>query len=392
MNLTKAQETKVLSICSDILGNSTYGKLLQNYFSNEHTSVELDFHWWCENLPRGLKALLYNALVFRIPFNLRNLDFRQLRVSLGCSGITQTLVEKSMLSSDYNVLHIHTQNNAYLSLGVMKKIPTVIGIDYTAALLRRDAISISKPTFLPSIRLEKQIFEAASHIASMSNLAKLSVIEDYGIEEHKVTVIPPGIDFKQLGLLEACNRTNQNQRPNILFVGGSFKRKGGEDLLKVFLENFSEAASLHLVTKKAVQCNHPNVHVYNNIEAYSTTWTRLYQQADLFVMPSYHEGLPHVYVEAMGFALPVIASNLVQIAEVVTPGETGFMVAPGNHSELAQCLKRLIENPDLRLRMGQASYKAATQKFDARTNFARLEQVFHEAAMHRSKDLSKPLF
>jgi glycosyltransferase involved in cell wall biosynthesis len=383
MSVIKLQKTKALSICSDILGHQTYGSLLQDYFSRHRTLTNLDFHWWCENPLKSLKSSFYYGLLFRLPgfwFTRQNLDFRYLRVSLGYSGITRLLLEQCMSFSNYDVLHIHTQNNAYFLPDVMKKVPTVIGIDYTAALFQRDATWISKPTFLPNINLEKPVFEAAAHIVSWSDRVKRSVVEDYGIQEHKVSVIPPGIDFKRLGLAEVPAKNEQNQRPNILFVGGAFKRKGGEDLLQVFLEYFSDVASLHLVTQKAIASNHPNVHIYNNIKPYSAAWMKLYQQADLFVMPSYHEPLGQVYIEAMGFGLPVIASNLEQLTEIVTTGETGFLVSPGNHMELAQYLKLLIDNPDLRLKMGQAAHKAAIQKFDSQTNFSRLEQIFHAVA------------
>lgn len=84
---------------------------------------------------------------------------------------------------------------------------------------------------------------------------------------------------------------------------------------------------------------------------------------DMFVMPSLWEGLPLSLVLAMGAGLPVIASRVAGIPEVVTDGETGLLVTPGDVSQLASALVRLATDQALRRRLSQAARAAVLPKF-----------------------------
>ena len=75
---------------------------------------------------------------------------------------------------------------------------------------------------------------------------------------------------------------------------------------------------------------------------------------DLFVFPSLTEGLPLVVIEAMATGLPVIASSVGGIPELIVHGENGFLVSPSNKDEIKKAIINLIENSDLRIKMGEA--------------------------------------
>lgn len=79
-----------------------------------------------------------------------------------------------------------------------------------------------------------------------------------------------------------------------------------------------------------------------------------YEAGDVFCLPSRFEGLPMALLEAMAFALPVVATPVGGIADVVVDGETGLLVAPGNVAELADAVATLARDSALRTRMGEA--------------------------------------
>ncbi len=81
---------------------------------------------------------------------------------------------------------------------------------------------------------------------------------------------------------------------------------------------------------------------------------QLLAASDVFVLPSYHEGLPMSMLEAMAWELPVIVTPVGGIPEVVTTGENGLLVTPGNQAELQNALQQLIQDPILRSNLGQA--------------------------------------
>jgi len=90
----------------------------------------------------------------------------------------------------------------------------------------------------------------------------------------------------------------------------------------------------------------------------------VYRDADLFVLPSLAEGMSNALLEAMASGLPVIVTDTGGSAELVQ--NNGIVVPPGNVEALAEALKRLVSNPELRRIMGQRSRQQA-EKFSWRS-------------------------
>ena len=93
--------------------------------------------------------------------------------------------------------------------------------------------------------------------------------------------------------------------------------------------------------------------------------------ADIFVLPSHYEGLPMSVIEAMLTGLPVIASDLPGTREQVVPKVTGLLVPRKQIAPLAAALQRLVGDPDLRTRMGEAGRARALDRFNERIVVAR---------------------
>lgn len=93
---------------------------------------------------------------------------------------------------------------------------------------------------------------------------------------------------------------------------------------------------------------------------------------DIFVLASWSEGLPRVVTEAMASSVPVVASDVGGISEVVESGETGLLVPPGDVEELAGALLRLLSNEDWARRLATAG-RARVDEFDQRT----MDSAFH---------------
>jgi glycosyltransferase involved in cell wall biosynthesis len=86
--------------------------------------------------------------------------------------------------------------------------------------------------------------------------------------------------------------------------------------------------------------------------------------ADVFVLSSRSEGLPLSILEAMAAGLPVVATNVGGVPELVVEGETGFLVPPGDPQALAVALERLLGDSALRRRLGAAGRRRAEERFD----------------------------
>ena len=373
---------QILSIIERHMGHGTYGNLMREYF-DQTSSCKVDFNWY--NDERELPTRILNRLLsFKFPnewIQKQNLDFNRFRISAGFAYMARRLIARKLSQADYSVLHLHTQVMALLSVDYMKNMPTVVSIDLTAAQASQEKTDPSfRWTYTPNVLQEKRVYEAAARIITTSEFVRKSVIEDYNIDSEKVKVIPFSVKLEAFSSIDSSKKAPKT-RYNILFVGGDFKRKGGEDVLEVFLTTFSELAELHLVTYTPIECQHPHVYIYNNTKAYSPEVLNLYYQADVFVMPTYADAFATVFLEAMAAGLPVIASQLPQIYEVVSDGETGFLVPSGDRHALASKIRYLIENPTLGREMGAKGRKVAEQKFNAQTNFQTLESIFREISI-----------
>ncbi|HUN21919.1 MAG TPA: glycosyltransferase family 4 protein [Anaerolineales bacterium] len=94
-----------------------------------------------------------------------------------------------------------------------------------------------------------------------------------------------------------------------------------------------------------------------------TTLAEIYQQSDIFILPSTGEGFGLVFLEAMFYQLPIIAANSTATPEVVVNGETGFLVNPSNLQEIINSCEILIEQPLLRQQFGQAGLERLNTYF-----------------------------
>jgi glycosyltransferase involved in cell wall biosynthesis len=101
----------------------------------------------------------------------------------------------------------------------------------------------------------------------------------------------------------------------------------------------------------------------------------LFHQACLLVLSSRYEALPNVVLEAMAAGLPVVATRVGGLPELVVPGRTGWLVPPGDAPALAAAMGQLIENPGARQAMGRAGRERALRKFSLETMTRLYEEV-----------------
>jgi colanic acid/amylovoran biosynthesis glycosyltransferase len=103
-----------------------------------------------------------------------------------------------------------------------------------------------------------------------------------------------------------------------------------------------------------------------------------YERADIFCLPSFAEGLPVVLLEAMAMELPVVASQVMGIPELVEHGVSGLLVAPARPDLLADALELLIEAPDERASMGATGRAKVLADHDAARSGNALRNVYRE--------------
>lgn len=105
---------------------------------------------------------------------------------------------------------------------------------------------------------------------------------------------------------------------------------------------------------------------------------RLLCEAGIYVLPSYFEGLPMGLLEAMGMGLPVVVTRVGGMPDAVSDGREGFVIAPQDVGALAQALQRLLTEPALAARMGEAGRATIASRFSVDEAVGRIELVYRQ--------------
>jgi glycosyltransferase involved in cell wall biosynthesis len=300
------------------------------------------------------------------------------RIRGALSGRAQ--VRHGLRQTPYDVAVFNTQVPAAVSVPLPRQ-PYILCTDITPVQYdRMGAAYHHQRERLPALdylkdRLNRRVFKQAFRILPWSTWTRASLIDDYQLAPSRLEVLPPGIDLSQWR--PEPHPTNGPLR--VLFVGGDWQRKGGEDLLRAFHSLPAGTLELVLVTKTVVPTA-PGIRIYNQFEPNSAELIALCQTCDVMALPTYAEAFGIAAIEASALGLPTIATQVGGLPDIVSDQETGFLIKPGDWQALAQYLQMLAQNEMLRRQMSIAARQRAEQHFDATKNAARLAEVICEAS------------
>ncbi len=224
--------------------------------------------------------------------------------------------------------------------------------------------------------LQKRLFDAITPVLTLRQAQRVIAItrseamylRSLGVQSQRITIIPNGINLADFE--GKIKRISKRESASILYVGRVYpEQKGLETLIRsislispskrpyvnIVGEDWGGSARiLNLANKLNVQ---DRVKLLGRLD--SDELVQAYNSADLFVMPSLFEPFGIVLLEAMASGLPVVASRVGGIPEVVEEGKTALLVAPGNPEELQMAIEELLADDRLRRAMGHAGRERA---------------------------------
>ncbi len=301
------------------------------------------------------------------------------------------LLARDGAASRYDALFFHTQVTTLFNAPLMARVPAVISLDATP--LNYDTVGSayghqpgSGVMERAKLWLNRRALHAGSAYVTWCDWARRSLIDDYGVDGARITVIPPGVDLAQW---PAPTHRPDAGPVRILFVGGDFARKGGETLLAAYRARLGDRCELHLVTKAEI-APEPGVHVYHDVAPNSELLKRLYATADIFALPTLADCFPLVIQEAMAAGLPVIATNVGAIGEAVRDSETGLLVPPSDVGALSTALEALAGDAQRRSAIGACGRAFAERHYDSTANAGRIVAVLTQIADGRRNSAILP--
>jgi len=210
------------------------------------------------------------------------------------------------------------------------------------------------------ISRENTIYNNAQAVFTRSSNISRSVTEQYGVPAEKVRCIFAGANTPLAGL---APKKKDYSAKSILFVGLDWVRKGGPDLLRAFEQIHKKHPDATLtIVGSPVKTDLPGVVCTGRVSVEELN--RYYQKATVFCMPSRSEPFGVVFVEAMSHALPVVAAKIGALADMVSEGENGFLIEPGDVNGLVGALDVLLSDAQLRARFGKKSWQAAHERYN----------------------------
>lgn len=205
----------------------------------------------------------------------------------------------------------------------------------------------------------------------------------------RVSVLPLGVDLERFAQVPRHDVNAVRDRfpePRVLFVGRLRYYKG----LDVLIDAMAMVPARLLVVGRGPMDELWRAHARASAAADRITFlgdvsatelAALQAAADVFVLPSTQrsEAFGLAQVEAMAAGTPVVSTQLgTGTSDVNQDGVSGFVVAPGDAAALADALRRVLIDPDLRRRMGREAQRSAARRFSIDTMVSRLEAVYRD--------------
>ena len=172
---------------------------------------------------------------------------------------------------------------------------------------------------------------------------------------------------------------------DVLFMGIIGQRKGAYDIVKAgdYITNPNIKITMHGDGEVEELKNEILGHKFGDI-VFIKGWIsgdkkdEVFQNADIYILPSYSEGLPMSILEAMAYGLPVISTPVGGTPEAVEDGVNGFLIKPGDYVALAEKIDLLANDKPLRDKMGEQGYRIAKEKFDINVIVKQLKEMYEE--------------
>ena len=202
-----------------------------------------------------------------------------------------------------------------------------------------------------------------------------------GMDKDKIHVLNNIVSPSEI----APEKHTEDGKLHLMYMGEISKRKGGFDLLEAIVNNKEYFADKLLLRMGGNEVD-GDIKAYireNGLESFVTYegWIAGQKKIDclnwedVYILPSYNEGLPIAILEAMAYSHPVITTPVGGIPEVIKTGGNGILVKPGDTVAIAEAIKFYIENHDAISKQGDKAY-SVVQDFFPEKVFGDLKNIY----------------
>lgn len=294
-------------------------------------------------------------------------------------------LEKELKKRPVDVLFVSASSQ--LIAYIKTDIPIIYMTDATFQQLQGYYSSFSnlaKYNIRQGIELDKKAFKNSSHCMLASEWNKNSAINDYGIEETKISVVPLGANLDQVPDAKDLNKI-VDDKFRILFLGVEWDRKGGDIVLEAFHILQSKGINVHL---HIIGCVPPhdlskaeNITIIpfldKNKEEDFQQLHKIFLETIVLFLPTRAECAGVVFSEASAYGIPSLATDTGGVTNYIKESVNGFTLPEqANASEFANILEWLSANKDVLAKLKESSRK----HYEEQLNWQRWGERFQKIA------------
>jgi glycosyltransferase involved in cell wall biosynthesis len=191
-------------------------------------------------------------------------------------------------------------------------------------------------------------------------------------------------------------QTCADRNPTLLFLGHLGPEKGVFELVKAFAPLAGRFSGLQLVLggvgqSDAVRALATQLGISDRVEL--PGWlgperkSAALAAATIFLLPSYYEGMPMALLEAMAWGMPVIATPVGGTPQIVTHEVNGLLIPPGDIAALTMAIERLLQDPALRIRLGNAARATIVSRFSLEDAMRKLDNIYRRVGLVKRGEL-----
>lgn len=299
--------------------------------------------------PRSWQILAHES--GGIPVALQNRKFLILLLPV---FIASMFIECLKISKSCDVIHANWSINGLIAglAGIIMRTPVV-------TTLRGEDITKSERSKLFKIIL-RLCLATNKKIISVSEAINNQLTENFPNHLNKLVFLPNGVDSNFLEAVNLCGQDGDKDENTleILTVGSLIPRKGVKDIINALSKIKETESNFRLsiigtgVEKKHLEEIVNSLGLSKHVKFLGNVSPQempdYYMQADVFILASYSEGRPNVILESFAAGVPVIASKIDGVTELVEEKITGLLFLPGDSKQLATKIKLLKKNKELR--------------------------------------------
>lgn len=342
-------------------------EIVNSDLKNEYSFEVFDSH---EDAPSGFNILK------RLPFNIRRFikfnrvisqkkfEFAHLHFDIGSFRGKTLLILTLRLRGVKVLLHLHGTgwDAFYDNVSGSKKFFARTGIRFSNITIVLYDYWVRK---IREILPEAQVYVTSNFVQEAKPVSQERVAEfrkRFNFSEDNIVVIFVGLLGWRKGCFDMLKAMPEvlKQRPRVRFV-----LVGGDDYLGEFDSIKQQVIDQGLSDRIFItgQAEREDVPVYMKM-------------SQIFLLPTYREGAPIAIIEAMRSSLPIITTPVGGIPDMVEDDYNGLMIQPGNPEQMASAVIRLVDDPDLRERLGSTALKVFNEKFSSAKAIGQLAGIY----------------